>query len=150
MSLAERVREYVRTAYVEPARQRNEETIRVVAGDVARALELRNRTPAVCQALGGRKFLKENDLLLERLDAPPSGLSTRAAFVFRLQHPQAKTSWVESFLQLRGVGKEVYASFGGGEEYLRKERENFYSPGKDPLGDFGEPSSSGSEKDRLG
>jgi hypothetical protein len=32
--------------------------------------------------------------------------------------------------------KDVFAELGGGENYLRNERANFYGPGKDPLEDL--------------
>jgi hypothetical protein len=35
------------------------------------------------------------------------------------------------FLQLRGIAKEVFQSLGGGEAFIRKEREQFYGPGDD-------------------
>lgn len=31
----------------------------------------------------------------------------------------------QAWLRLRGVLKDVYAEYGGGEEYLRKERQEF-------------------------
>ena len=39
----------------------------------------------------------------------------------------------EAWLRLRGILKDVYAEYGGGEAYLRKERENFYPPSKSEL-----------------
>jgi hypothetical protein len=33
------------------------------------------------------------------------------------------------FQKLRGVAKEVFRSLGGGEAFLRKEREEFRGPG---------------------
>jgi hypothetical protein len=35
-------------------------------------------------------------------------------------------------LQLRGILKDVYASFGGGEAYLREIRRDFYGGGRRP------------------
>ncbi len=40
----------------------------------------------------------------------------------------------EIWLSLRGILKDVYAEYGGGEEYLRKERENFYARNDKPNG----------------
>jgi hypothetical protein len=34
----------------------------------------------------------------------------------------------EAWLRLRGILKDVYAEYGGGEAYLRKEREGFFAP----------------------
>jgi hypothetical protein len=39
-----------------------------------------------------------------------------------------------SLLSLCGIGKEVFASLGGAEAFIRNEREHFYSsPDRDPL-----------------
>lgn len=130
---ADLVREYARLEYIEPAKARQESTIRIVAGDVQKAVRLSNRVPLVCQALKSRKFLNENHLILEKWEGPPSGISTTVTFVYRLldegQQPSAKPAeW--PFLRLRGIAKEVFSGLGGGEEFLRKEREQFYGPGE--------------------
>ena len=35
------------------------------------------------------------------------------------------------FYSLRAIAKDIYAELGGGETYLRKEREEFQGPGQD-------------------
>ena len=129
---ADRVREYARRAYIEPARARRQSTVRVVAGEVQKAVHLSNRVSLVCQALKSRKFLTENHLLLEKLEGPPSGMSTTVAFTYRVLDAVQQSSthpdeW--AFQKLRGVAKEVFQSLGGGESFLRKEREEFQGPG---------------------
>jgi hypothetical protein len=131
---ADRVREHARLEYIEPARRRHESTIRIVAGEVHKAVRFSNRVPLVCQALKSHKFLDENHLVLEKWDGPPSGMSTTVTFTYRLKDDAGQKSsesaeW--AFLQLRGIGKEVFRSLGGGEAFIRKERENFYGPGED-------------------
>ena len=37
-------------------------------------------------------------------------------------------STLDSWERLRGICKDIFAELGGGEAYLRNERENFYSP----------------------
>jgi hypothetical protein len=131
---ADLVREYARREYVEPAKARRESTIRIVAGDVQKGVRLSNRVPLVCQALKSRKFLNENHLVLEKWEGPPSGMSTTVTFIYRLQdEPQqsAGEPAVWPFLRLRGIAKEVFRDLGGGEEFLRKEREEFYGPGEE-------------------
>src|SRR5664279_294015 len=133
-SHADRVREHARQQYVEPARRRHESTIRIVAGEVQKAVQLSNRVSLVCQALKSHKFLDENRLVLEKWDGPPSGMSTTVIFTYRLtdQAGQTSSESAESlFLQLRGIGKDVFQSLGGGEAFIRKEREQFYGPGQD-------------------
>ena len=125
-SHAERVREHARREYIEPARRRHESTISIVAGEVQKAVRLSNRVPLVCQALKSHKFLDENHLVLEKWEGPPSGMSTTVTFTYRLldaagQLPSPRADW--PFLRLRGIGKEVFQSLGGGEAFIRKERE---------------------------
>ena len=50
---AERVRNYAAERYLEPARRRGETTVQIVAGEIHKALQLRNVIPNVCQALKG-------------------------------------------------------------------------------------------------
>ena len=132
------VRQYVRTRYIEPARCSGNLTVTVIAGEVQKGVGLQNRVPLVCQALKSKKFLKENDLILEKVEGPPSGMSTTVKFTYRLankQEAKPAESPILRLLELRGLGKEVFASLGGGEAYLRKEREDFYPPG-DPRRDW--------------
>jgi hypothetical protein len=131
---ADRVREHARREYIEPARRRQESTIRIVAGEVQKAVRLSNRVSLVCQALKSHKFLDENHLVLEKWDGPPSGMSTTVVFTYRLLNKTGKTSSQsagEPFLRLRGIAKDVFRSLGGGEAFIRKEREQFYGPGED-------------------
>jgi hypothetical protein len=126
VSKSDLVREFARKEYIEPARLRKDEMIRVRAGDVQRALKLEGRTPLVCQALSGNKFLEENHLILQDREGPPSGISTTVVFVYRLNIPSHGESTKSSpFLLLRGAGKEVFAALGGGEAFLHAERSRF-------------------------
>jgi hypothetical protein len=128
---ADRVRDYARREYIEPARARRQSTVRVVAGEVQKAVHLSNRVSLVCQALKSHKFLAENHLLLEKWEGPPSGMSTTVTFTYRMLdnvQPSAQPEeW--AFKKLRGVAKEVFRSLGGGETFLRQERERFHGPG---------------------
>jgi hypothetical protein len=129
---ADRVRDYARREYIEPARARRQSTVRVVAGEVQKGVRLSNRVSLVCQALRSHKFLTENHLLLEKWEGPPSGMSTTVTFTYRVldnveQSPKQPEEW--PFRKLRGVAKEVFRSLGGGEAFLRNEREKFHGPG---------------------
>ena len=127
-NLFESVCKYVRREYVEPARRRGDVTIRIVAGEVHRALNLANRVPSVCDALASRKFLEENGLALESREGAPYGRSDTVAFVYRItpgRTPPPKDVQV-SFLALGGIAKEVFQSLGGGEAFIRRERNRFY------------------------
>ena len=123
-----RIRDYAKRQYVEPARNQGNRTLRIVAGDVHRALRLQNRAPQVCSALRSRKFLDENHLALEKAEGPPGGMSTTMAFTYRILDPTpgAVGGSLSSLLRLKGIGREVFASLGGAEAFIRKEREQFY------------------------
>jgi hypothetical protein len=103
------------------------------AGDVHRALALNNRVPLVCAALGSKKFLTEHGLRILSKTGPPSGQSTTVTFTYEIVRSESQPTADEAWQSLRGIAKDIYASFGGGEAYLRQERANFYGPGKDPL-----------------
>ena len=73
--------------------------------------------------------MAENGLELEKVEGPPSGLGTRATFIYRIKASSngESTSTPEwPFLRLRGIAKDVFRSLGGGEEFIRNEREQFY------------------------
>ena len=129
MKASQQVRDYVLREYIEPARRRKQKTVKVVAGDVHKAVRFTNRVPLVCQALKGKRFLQENHLILEKWDGPKSGLSTTVTFTYRLGGLTASTpaaTEVFPFVRLRGIAKEVFRELGGGERFIRNERENFY------------------------
>lgn len=128
------VRRHAFEKYVSAARRRREKTVSINVGEVHRALALNNRVPLVCAALGSKKFLAEHGLRILSKTGPPSGQSTTVTFTYEIvkSEPQKPTA-EEAWQSLRGIGKDIYASFGGGEEYLRQERANFYAPGQDPL-----------------
>src|SRR5664279_2163340 len=77
---ADQVREHVRHQYIEPARRRGDSTVRIVAGEVQKAVRLVNAVQ-------------------------PAGESP--------------------LLRLWGIGKEVFQSLGGGEAFIRSEREQW-------------------------
>jgi hypothetical protein len=128
------VRRHAYEKYISAARSRREKTVAINVGEVHRALALENRVPLVCAALGSKKFLTEHGLRILSKTGPPSGQSTTVTFTYEivpseLQKPTAEEAWQS----LRGIAKDIFASYGGGEAYLRQERANFYGPGQDPL-----------------
>jgi hypothetical protein len=128
------VRRHAYEKYISPARRRRETTIAINVGEVHRALALDNRVPLVCAALGSKKFLTEHGLRIVSKTGPPSGQSTTVTFTYEIVRPGAEEPTAkEAWQSLRGIAKDIYASFGGGEAYLRQERANFYGPGQDPL-----------------
>jgi hypothetical protein len=130
---ADRIRTLGRERYVIPARARNEARFSIRAGDVVRELTL-SGVNQVCSALKTRKFLQDNNLRLVDSSGPPSGQSTTVTytyeFVAKEKHDKG-TDRQDAWNRLRGALKDVFAELGGGENYLRDERANFYGPEKD-------------------
>ena len=137
LSDSDLIRQHAYKEYISAARRRGDKILSINAGAVHRALALNNRVPLVCAALGSKKFLTEHGLRIVSKTGPPSGQSTTVTFTYEIvrpgsQTPPQKPSAEEAWQSLRGIAKDIYASFGGGEAYLRQERANFYGPGKDP------------------
>jgi hypothetical protein len=128
----DRVREYAQREYIEPARKRGEVTVRIVAGDIQKALGLHNRSPQVCSALRSRKLLEDNHLALVKEEGPPGGMSTTMTFTYRLlDDGKERGRKADPLARFWGIGKEVFESLGGGEAFIRSERENFYGSKKE-------------------
>jgi len=137
---AQQIRSYVAETYIAPARRRGEKRVRIVAGDVHRGLRLKNLVPNVCQVLDSRKFRDENQVEVEEKSGPPSGMGTRMTYTYRLLNakknerghsPDAQDAAIRAFLKLRGLMKETFQALGGGEAFLRHEREHFYGDERD-------------------
>src|SRR5271166_1677839 len=133
------VRQHASDEYIAAARRRGDKTISIHVGTVHRALALNNRVPLVCAALGSKKFLTEHGLRILSKTGPPSGQSTTVTFTYEIvekKQDDVQLDRQEAWNRLRGSMKDIFAELGGGENYLRRERANFYAPGKDPLEDL--------------
>jgi hypothetical protein len=129
MRNADKIRMYGRERYVLSALDRKEKTFSIRAGDVVRELRMNGRTPAVCSALKSREFLQDNNLRLVQTSGPKSGQSTTVVYTYEFVNSHAPASQKEdSWTRLRGALKDVFAELGGGEAYLRNERDNFFPP----------------------
>jgi hypothetical protein len=135
VSSADSIRQHAAEKYVSPARRQPYKTFCINVGGVHKDLGLHNRVPAVCSALTSRKFLTENELRLISRTGPPSGKSTTVTYTYEFLHIQKEGGKPherqDAWNRLRGALKDVFAELGGGENYLRNERANFYGPGKD-------------------
>ena len=125
----DRVREWVQSQIIQPARARGDRLITVTAGEVHKKLGLKNRVPVVCQALKSKRFLQENNLVLKDVSGPPSGLSTTVKFTFELHSNDEATKKRHPLWELLGIGKSVFAELGGGENFINNERSHFSSLG---------------------
>jgi hypothetical protein len=138
MNASDQVRQFVHDRYIVPARKRGDATVSVRVSDVQKALNWDlKRVPQVCSALSTRKFLRSSHLELISRSGPPSGQSTTVEFTYRLLDPEAaapkpKAGRVQdgSGLEaLYGIFEEEFKALGGGEAFLRAEREAW---GPDP------------------
>jgi hypothetical protein len=128
------VRQHAAEVYIPSARRSGKKTVSINVGSVHRALGLNNRVPLVCAALASKKFLTQNHLRLISKTGPPSGQSTTVTYTYEFVDKEKKEDAVdrqEAWNRLRGALKDVFAELGGGENFLRNERANFYGPGKD-------------------
>ena len=129
MTRADTIRSHVVENYIEPARRRGEAEVTVAARDVLGRLDYRgNRASEVCSALRAKKFLKEHDLEVEA-KGPPSKQSTTTTFTYRFSSRREADDGrraLDAIRDLRGVGRETFAALGGGERWLRREREAFH------------------------
>jgi hypothetical protein len=120
------VRRHAYERYISAARRRKEKTVAINVGEVHRALALNNRVPLVCAALGSQKFLSEHGLRIVSKTGPPSGQSTTVTFTYEFDEAvETPAGGIDAFLALRGIGKEAFASLGGGEAFIRRERAEF-------------------------
>ena len=128
------VRQHASEVYLSAARRKKSQTFSVNVGEVHKALHLNNRVPLVCAALSSKKFLTENGLRLVSKSGPPSGQSTTVTYTYEIVAKERKDKEVDprdAWKELRGALKDVFAELGGGENFIRNERANFYGPGKD-------------------
>ena len=123
---ADRIRVHGKERYVLPARSRKERRFSIRAGDVVRELQMSGRTPAVCSALKSREFLQHNNLQLVEKTGPPSGQSTTVTYTYEFIDTKPSSPKEDPWAHLRGALRAVFAELGGGEQYVRDERENFY------------------------
>ena len=132
MKPTEITKSHVIATYVNPARLRGERTVDVRVGNVQKELGWTNRTPSVFSTLSSKEFQQEAGVqLIEKRGGPASGgPSTTVEFVYRVLDPTLiSTRRVKSFAQgsklmaLYGLCASTFQELGGGEEFLRRERD---------------------------
>jgi hypothetical protein len=132
MRPTEQTKLHVIANYVEPARKKGEKTIQVRVGNVQRELGWTNRTPSVFSTLSSREFQQEAGVkLVKKIGGPASGgPSTTVQFVYHVlgANHTAEAANDESprrnaLRDLYGICAETFKALGGGEEFLRRERE---------------------------
>lgn len=130
MKLADKIRTHSREKYVLAARKKKVNRFSIRAGDVVNELGIGgSRAPAVCSALKTHQFLRENELRLVEATGPKSGQSTTVTYTYEFADSEAATKQEgDPWSKLRGALKDVFTELGGGESYLRAERNNFHGP----------------------
>ena len=122
---------HVITSYVEPARRIGQDTVRVRVGNVLKDLGWTNRTPSVYSTLNSSEFQNEAGVeLIEKTGGPPSGgPSTTVQFVYKvLGEPSSSLKAAKpipngaGLEKLYGILAKEFAQLGGGEAYLKAER----------------------------
>jgi len=130
---AEFIRRFATDSFVEPAKARGETVltipVRVVATSLKKFGFKSGRIPAVCSALGGKRFQQQNGIVLDRRDGPPSGLSPTVVFHFRLPDATQRITQISAETskeranrlteKLRGLLKDEIAAYGGTEAFMR-------------------------------
>jgi hypothetical protein len=133
---AEQIREYAGIRYIEPARHNGETTVRIKSGDIVKGLGLKNKTPNVCTALRSKIFQKQYGLQLVGEQGPPSGMSTTVVFTYKILgkgNGAGSDADLSGFHRLRGIANKTFQKLGGGERFIRREREGFYGNADDVL-----------------
>jgi hypothetical protein len=137
MTLTDMTKKHVIVRHVEPARRRGEELLRIRVGNIQKELGWTNRAPSVFSTLLSRPFQREAglELIEKRGGAASGGPSTTVEFVYRIlqsaqpfasSHPSSPSG--SGLMDLYGIGAEVFKQLGGGEEYLKRERDELRFP----------------------
>jgi hypothetical protein len=140
MKPTEETTRHVIKAYVQPARERGDETIRIRVGNLQKELGWTGRTPSVFSTLKSQPFQREAGVeLIEKRGGPASGgPSTTVEFVYRVLNTsrgagesQKRPPHGGGLMDLYGIGSAAFKQLGGGEAYLNREREEFRFPTED-------------------
>jgi hypothetical protein len=131
---SERIRERAWDRYIEPQIKRGARQITVAIKPLMKEMESEgfktNRPRQFCTALQKREFLREKNLVLDQIDGPPSGTSTKVVLHFsyrgnRSGDPSAvpTDSPAErahrAIDKLYGSMKDEIAAHGGAEAFIR-------------------------------
>lgn len=82
MNKADDIRDFAFREFIEPARRQGERTVTIRAGDVHKDMGLYDRMPAICSALGSKKFENQYNVKRLKVDGPIQGAN--AFFTFEI------------------------------------------------------------------
>lgn len=137
--LSDLVRAYARQVYVDPAKKDRRRKFPIPVKELHETLVAnhgfpRQNVPQVCSALRSKKFLRQLGLEIERVDGPPSKTSTTVVFHYRFRdeppgdqgdrgqsptEPGEERSPQAALARMRGLMREEFAAYGGGEAFLK-------------------------------
>ncbi|CAG0927814.1 hypothetical protein TFLX_00642 [Thermoflexales bacterium] len=80
MNRADSIRQFVLSNYIQPARVRGDTEVTVRAGDVHKAMNLKDAMPAVASALGANKFQEFAKVKLIKREGPQNGANLLLAY----------------------------------------------------------------------
>ena len=126
----EQIRRRAWERYIEPQIQRGASMIELAIKPLMREMEAEgfkaNRPRQFCTALQKKSFLQEKNLVLDRVDGPPSGTSTTVVLHYSVSDASAPTGDKPSVDQalaalerMRGLLKDEIGAFGGAESFIR-------------------------------
>jgi hypothetical protein len=138
----DRVRRSAAEQYIEPARRRGQQIVKIHSGTFGRFLVEQkvlppNRFPIICNALQSKRFFQENHVTLQEiqgLQSAPSGRSSTLTFVYKVEaipaapghsSPAPSSKSADAFANLRGILKHTYEQLDGAERFHRRERESW-------------------------
>jgi hypothetical protein len=140
---SELVRDVAVDKYVRPAVLAGRPSFSIAVKDIMKDLESqgfpRSNYPQVCTSLKTQRFLRDNSLEIEKIEGPPSGLSTTVVIHYRVavpetappepshsaadlnsNHTEDSAARAKRLVNgLRGLLREELAEYGGGEAFLR-------------------------------
>ncbi len=129
---SEKIRTRAWERYIEPQIRRGQSEIELAIKPLMKEMEAEGFPPnhprQFCKALQKKTFLSEKNLLLSRVDGPPSGTSTTVVLHYRygggssdaaVEEETPKERAMRIADELSGLLKEEIASFGGTEAFMR-------------------------------
>ncbi len=108
MTLADRIREFVKMNYIDPAKKNGKQTVTVRASEIHRAMGLQNNFPSVCTAIDSDKFIDLASVILCKRTGPPKSSSVVQTYdlmadkKFHFQAYSEQTSINEDFHKKMG------------------------------------------------
>ena len=75
MTLADKIREFVKINYIDQARKNGEQLVSVRASDIHKSMGLERRYPAICSAMDSDKFVDYASVVLHKRFGPPQSSS---------------------------------------------------------------------------